>query len=53
MRLVHQLLDTIPDDGDMDKMVVLDPPVSMSNREVAVRCKLGSKSYCPGETLFR
>ena len=53
MRLVHQLLDTIPDDGDMERMVVLDPPVSMSHREVAVRCKLGSKSYCPGETLFR
>ena len=53
MRLVHQLLDTIPDDGDMDRMVVLDPPVSMSHREAAVRCKLGSKSYCPGETLFR
>ena len=53
MRLVHQLMDTITDDGDMDRLVVLDPPVSMSHRVVAVRCNLGSNSYCPGETLFR
>ena len=53
MRLVHQLFDTIPDDGDMGKMEVLDPPVSGSHREEAMRCNLGSKSYCPGETLFR
>ena len=25
MRLVHQLMDTITDDGDMERMVVLDP----------------------------
>ena len=53
MRLVHQLFDTIPDDGDMGKMEVLEPPVSGSHREEAMRCNLGSKSYCPGETLFR
>ena len=53
MRLVHQLMDTITDDGDMNSLVVLDPPVSMSHRGVADRCNLGSKSYCPGETLFR
>merc|ERR1712106_911826 len=53
MRLVHQLMETIADDGDMERMVVLDPPVSGSHREEAVRCNLGSKSYCPGETLFR
>merc|ERR1740124_672637 len=53
MRLVHQLMDTIANDGDLERMVVLDPPVSGSHREEAVRCNLGSKSYCPGETLFR
>ena len=53
MRLVHQLIGTIPDDGDMSSMVVLEPPISMAHSKVATRCNLGSKSFCPGETLFR
>ena len=37
-----------------EEMEVLDPPVDMfPHRGSSDRCKLGSKSYCPGETLFR
>lgn len=54
MTLVHQLMTTIPDDGDMEDMVVLPPPVErMAPRKNSARCTLGTKSYCPGEVLFR
>ena len=46
-------MDTMPDAKDPNSLVVLEPPVSMFHREKSTRCNLGSKSYCPGETLFR
>ena len=54
MRIVHSMLDQMDDDGDMVGMEVLDPPVSVHpSRSSSDRCKLGSKSYCPGEVLFK
>ena len=47
-------MDGMDDDGDMGGMVVPDPPVNTHPaRSFSDRCNLGSKSYCPGEVLFK
>ena len=54
MRIVHSLMDGMEDDGDMGGMVMPDPPVNTHPaRSFSDRCTLGSKSYCPGEVLFK
>merc|ERR1712032_740960 len=54
MRIVHGMMEAMEDDGDMDHMDVLPAPVSRHPaRGSSDRCKLGSKSYCPGEILFK
>jgi len=54
MRIVHSIKDGMQDDGDLLGMEVPDPPVNMHPaRRNSDRCNLGSKSYCPGEVLFK
>ena len=54
MRIVHGMMEAMEDDGDMAGMEVLPAPVSRHPaRGSSDRCKLGSKSYCPGEILFK
>jgi len=54
MRIVHGMMEAMEDDGDMDNMEILPAPVSRHPaRGSSDRCKLGSKSYCPGEILFK
>lgn len=54
MRIVHGMMEAMEDDGDMANMEVLPAPVSRHPaRGSSDRCKLGSKSYCPGEILFK
>jgi len=53
MRLVHEQMNGISE-NELATMAVLPPPDShMLHRESAPRCSLGSRSYCPGEILFR
>ena len=53
-RIVHGPVEAMEDAGDMANMEVLPAPVSRHPaRGSSDRCKLGSKSYCPGEILFK
>ena len=53
MRVVHGLLEHM-DTRDRASMELLQPPVSLHPASRASdRCNLGSKSYCPGEVLFK
>ena len=53
-RIVHGMMEAMRDDGDMGGMEILPAPVSRHPaRGSSDRCRLGSKSYCPGEILFK
>ena len=48
---VHGMMEDLPGQEGME---VLQPPVDMfPHRGASDRCNLGSKSYCPGEVLFK
>ena len=54
MRMVHGIMEDMEDDGDLGNMELLEPPVnSLPARHHSDRCSLGSRSYCPGEILFK
>ena len=51
---VHGMMEDLPEEEDHLTMEMPDPPVDIfPHRSSSDRCKLGSKSYCPGEVLFK
>ena len=54
MAEIEDMLNTVNDDGDMTNLVILPPPsTEMFHRDERILCKVGDKTYCPGEVLFR
>ena len=54
MKIVHGMMKELEDDGDISNMQLLDPPVNTKPaRKNSERCNIGSRSYCPGEILFK
>ena len=51
---VNTMMEELDDQEDTRSMEVLSPPENMfPHRGSSDTCKLGSKTYCPGEVLFR
>ena len=54
MAEIEDMLNTVKDDGDMTNLVILPPPFTeMAHRDKRILCRVGDKTYCPGEVLFR
>ena len=51
---VNTMMEELDDQEDTRSMEVLSPPENMfPHRGSSDTCKLGSKTYCPGEVLFK
>ena len=51
---VNTMMEELEDQEDTGNMEVLSPPENMfPHRGSSDSCKLGSKTYCPGEVLFK
>ena len=51
---VNTMMEKLEGQDDSRSMEVLSPPENMfPHRGSSDTCKLGSKTYCPGEVLFK